>query len=98
MRQRGKDALLEFHVDFVTLPLDGRRIFLEVDGDTHYTTDQRPDRKVYAGTVQSDRRLRINGYDTYRFGASELVGDQSASATAAVFSPDRVKTRTHQNN
>lgn len=72
-------------MDFVMLPLDGRRIVLEVDGDTHRTTDQRPDPKVYAGTVQSDRRLRINGYDTYRFGASELVGDQSASATAAVF-------------
>jgi hypothetical protein len=31
--------------------------------------------KVYADMVSADRELRLAGYEVYRFGANELVGD-----------------------
>jgi hypothetical protein len=31
--------------------------------------------KVYAEMVSADRELRLAGYEVYRFGANELVGD-----------------------
>lgn len=91
VRQRGKEALLALRMDFVMLPPDGRRVVLEVDGRIHYTTNERPDPDVYARTVRSDRRLRLDGYDTYRFGASELTDLASAEAVAAAFFPDLLR-------
>ena len=56
--------------------LPGRqRIVIEVDGKHHFSKDDLPSLKVYAEMVSADRELRLAGYEVYRFGANELVGD-----------------------
>ena len=41
--------------------------------------------KIYADMVSADRELRLAGYEVYRFGANELVGE-GAEARIADFS------------
>jgi very-short-patch-repair endonuclease len=62
-------------MDFLLLFSNHDRVVLEVDGQQHYSvnTVARPD--LYAKMVAEDRRLRLSGYEIYRFGGSELQGD-----------------------
>ena len=48
---------------------------IEVDGKHHFSENDLPSLKVYADMVSADRELRLAGYEVYRFGANELVGD-----------------------
>jgi very-short-patch-repair endonuclease len=45
---------------------------IEVDGSQHYSEDDRPSPRLYAEMVSEDRKLRLAGYEVYRFGATEL--------------------------
>lgn len=58
----------------------GVRIVIEIDGRHHYAVQdgQTPDRYIasaqrYAEMVAEDRRLRLMGYEVYRFGGHEFV-------------------------
>lgn len=62
-------------MDFLLLLPGRQRIVLEVDGKHHFSEDDHPSLKVYADMVSADRELRLAGYEVYRFGANELVGD-----------------------
>jgi very-short-patch-repair endonuclease len=62
-------------MDFLLLPAERTRIVVEVDGKQHYATDDgaaSPPR--YADMVREDRRIRLNGYEVFRFGGAELQG------------------------
>ena len=73
VRERGKDALLRFRMDFLMLLPNGVRIVLEVDGKQHYAdVDSKADPNKYAAMASADRDLRLAGYDVYRFGGAEL--------------------------
>ncbi len=73
VRERGKDALLRFRMDFLMLLPNGARVVIEVDGKHHYADeDSKADPQRYAMMAASDRNLRFAGYDVYRFGAAEL--------------------------
>jgi very-short-patch-repair endonuclease len=67
VRQRGRDALTHFRMDFLLLLPHGRRVVLEVDGAHHYENSS-----AYAATVRGDRDLKLSGYDVFRFGSTEL--------------------------
>lgn len=59
------------------LPDDQRRIVIEVDGRHHYTEnaytdDERPSPRLYSEMVAEDRRIRVDGYEVFRFGGYEL--------------------------
>jgi hypothetical protein len=41
--------------------------------------------KIYAEMVSADRELRLAGYEVYRFGANELVGEGAESKIADFF-------------
>lgn len=62
-------------MDFLLLLPGRQRIVLEVDGKHHFSEDDNPSLKVYAAMVSADRELRLAGYEVYRFGANELVGE-----------------------
>ncbi|NKI70269.1 hypothetical protein GN109_12650 [Collimonas pratensis] len=71
--QLGKDSVLaRQRMDFLML-LDGRvRIVIEVDGQQHYAEGGRASPAHYAKMVEEDRRLRLQGYELYRFGGAEF--------------------------
>ena len=62
-------------MDFLMLLPSRQRIVIEVDGKHHFSKNDLPSLKVYAGMVSADRELRLAGYEVYRFGANELVSD-----------------------
>jgi very-short-patch-repair endonuclease len=62
-------------MDFLILLPGRQRIVIEVDGKHHFSEDEKPSLKVYSEMVSADRELRLAGYEVYRFGANELVGE-----------------------
>jgi len=77
VRERGKDALLRFRMDLLMLLPNSVRVVIEVDGKEHYVNAQgQVDPAKYAAMVSADRDLRLVGYDVYRFGATDLTGDE----------------------
>jgi hypothetical protein len=100
-RERGDEEFLaRQRMDFLLMLENRVRIVIEVDGRHHYATED-PKSKVfvanpglYAGTCLEDRRLRLLGYEVYRFGGSEfsdtemktsLVGPQSQAVVSDFF-------------
>ena len=82
VKERGRDALLRFRMDFLLLLPQGVRVVIEVDGKHHYANaDGTADVQLYAHMVRADRELKLSGYEVYRFGAAEL---QSTNAEADV--------------
>ncbi|HIC2037008.1 TPA: hypothetical protein ACW0SX_002708 [Enterobacter soli] len=64
-------------MDFLML-LGGRvRIVIEVDGQQHYSASGKPSPTLYAAMVSEDRRLRLQGYELYRFGGAEFFSSVS---------------------
>ena len=81
----GLGTLPRQRMDFLLLVPNRARIVLEIDGQQHYSTDGRPDPSRYAEMVIEDRRLRLDGYEMYRFGGQEFVDQQAASRMVAEF-------------
>jgi hypothetical protein len=56
-RERGREALLRFRMDFLLLLSHSQRIVLEVDGSRHYASHdgKRPDPARYADAMRADR-------------------------------------------
>ena len=59
-------------MDFLMLLPSGARVVFEVDGLGHYSTDGKPDPRVYAKNMSADRELKLRGYEVFRFGGAEL--------------------------
>lgn len=80
-RQRGDEQFLtRQRMDFLLMLEQGVRIIIEVDGRHHYAVQDTlvPDRFIanaqrYAEMVAEDRRLRLMGYEVYRFGGHEFL-------------------------
>jgi len=72
-------------MDFLLLLPGRQRIVIEVDGKHHFSESNQPSLKVYADMVSADRELRLAGYEVYRFGANELVGDGAERRIADFF-------------
>lgn len=87
LRQRGTELgpLARQRMDFLLLFSDRQRVVIELDGRQHYSDDRgNADPSRYATMMAEDRRLRLAGYEVYRFGGQELVGS-AAKATVAGF-------------
>ncbi|MFE1840693.1 PDDEXK family nuclease [Streptomyces sviceus] len=82
-------------MDFLLLAPDRSRIVIEVDGVQHYGRKNPPDDKgrvsytavprLYSEMVAEDRRLRLAGYEVYRFGGWELTEPNGAQLLADFF-------------
>lgn len=80
-RQRGDEQFLaRQRMDFLLMLEQGVRIVIEIDGRHHYAV-QDPEAsnrfianaQRYAEMVAEDRRLRLMGYEVYRFGGQEFL-------------------------
>jgi very-short-patch-repair endonuclease len=87
-KARGPKALLRFRMDFLLLLPHGERVVIEVDGAQHYSTDGRPDGTKYADNMRGDRDLKLNGYEVFRFGATELLDREHARTVLQQFFTD----------
>lgn len=78
-RQRGDEQFLaRQRMDFLLILEHGVRIVIEVDGRHHYANEDGKDLWVadaqrYAEMVSEDRKLRLSGYEVYRFGGAEFT-------------------------
>ena len=72
---RRRSGLVRQRMDFLLLLANKQRVVIEVDGSQHFSHDGKPSLPAYAAMVAADRDLRLDGYEVYRFGANELVGN-----------------------
>lgn len=72
-------------MDFLLLFSDRRRVVIEVDGKHHYATGETANPELYGRMVAEDRRLRLAGYEVYRFGGAELFHDGSKKLVEEFF-------------
>ncbi|MGW7073081.1 hypothetical protein ACWGII_40250 [Streptomyces sp. NPDC054855] len=97
-RRSGKQsgALHRQRMDFLLLTPDRARIVIEIDGVHHYSRKSPSDEngrithiaapQLYSEMVAEDRRLRLAGYEIYRFGGWELTQPQSEQIVTDFFS------------
>jgi very-short-patch-repair endonuclease len=69
------EPLKRQRMDFLMLFADRSRVVIEVDGKQHYADGDRASPTRYAEMVAEDRKLRLSGYEVYRFGGAELAPD-----------------------
>jgi hypothetical protein len=84
IKRRGASPnLVRQRMDFLILLDRNVRVVIEVDGKRHYSSGEIASPERYAEMVREDRRLRLAGYELYRFGAGEF-GDTHISAGRTV--------------
>jgi len=74
----GERRLIRQRMDFLLLLSNGSRVVIEVDGIQHYSQNNIAKPALYAEMVEEDRRLKLAGYEVYRFGGYELYQYQFA--------------------
>ena len=72
-------------MDFLILFSSRHRVVLEVDGKQHYANGDTASPTLYGEMVSEDRRLRLSGYEVYRFGGAELMKDGAEKMVAEFF-------------
>lgn len=73
-------------MDFLLLFSDRQRVVIEVDGKQHYAEGDIAKPALYSEMVAEDRRLRLAGYEVYRFGGYELTqGPKGAEMVRGFF-------------
>lgn len=91
LKQRsGEKQLPRQRMDFLLLLSDRDHILIEVDGKHHYSKKDREGRDIadsqtYAEMVFEDRKLRLEGYEVYRFGGYELQGESGKNLVMEFF-------------
>jgi hypothetical protein len=92
-RNRTSGKVLERQrMDFLMLLPGRHRVVVELDGQHHYTDEQgAPSPRLYAEMVAEDRRLRLSGYEVFRFGGHEFVDLDAGKALAGEFFTDLLK-------
>jgi len=85
VRERGGAVLERQRMDFLLILPRGRRIVIEVDGKQHYSDEAGASPTLYAAMVKEDRKLRLAGYEVFRFGGAELQGDSGVQLVESFF-------------
>ncbi|GAA1942197.1 hypothetical protein GCM10009689_24320 [Brevibacterium antiquum] len=70
---QNSSPLVRQRMDFLILFSSSHRVVLEVDGKQHYADGDTASPRLYSEMVAEDRRLRLAGYEVYRFGGAELT-------------------------
>ena len=77
--ERGKPVLVRQRMDFLLLLRNSIRVVLEIDGKHHYADEEgKASPLQYAEMVSEDRRMRLLGYEIYRFGGAEFTNSENA--------------------
>ena len=77
--------LVRQRMDFLFLLSDRIRIVIEIDGKQHYAEEDRASPKLYSEMIAEDRRLKLSGYEVYRFGGYELSDESAAEKIVESF-------------
>jgi very-short-patch-repair endonuclease len=88
---KGEKRLSRERVDFLLLLPYRKNIVIEIDGKQHYSENGKASPKLYAEMVAEDRRLRLAGYELYRFGGYEFCDGEKAKRTVENFFDDLFK-------
>ena len=80
----GDPVLLRQRMDFLLLLDHNVRIVIEVDGSQHYSEAGRAAPSKYARMLEEDRRLRLSGYELYRFGGAEFSDTSTTEGKTTV--------------
>jgi very-short-patch-repair endonuclease len=84
--ERSKPVLVRQRMDFLLLLRNSSRIVIEIDGVQHYSNgESKASPSKYAEMASEDRRIRLLGYEIYRFGGAEFVDAERASQTITSF-------------
>ena len=70
---KGEKRLSRQRMDFLLIFSNNERVVIEVDGKQHYSEGNLASPKKYTEMVAEDRKLRLSGYEVYRFSGYELV-------------------------
>jgi hypothetical protein len=81
----GKRDIPRERMDFLMLFSERDRVVIEIDGKQHYSIEDLASPKKYADMVMEDRRLRLLGYEVYRFGGYEFIERAVAYKTTVDF-------------
>jgi very-short-patch-repair endonuclease len=82
---QGRRPLVRQRMDFLILFSSRHRVVLEVDGKQHYANGDTASPALYSEMVAEDRRLRLAGYEVYRFGGAELMRSGADKMVADFF-------------
>ena len=82
---QGRRRIPRQRMDFLILFSSKDRVVIEVDGKQHYANGDIASPQEYARMVSEDRRLRLLGYEVYRFGGYELSEPQTGQAIVKEF-------------
>lgn len=88
---QGVKRLSRQRMDFLLLLPYRKNIVIEIDGQQHYSENGKASPELYAEMVAEDRRLRLAGYELYRFGGYEFLDDAKAKQTVENFFDDLFK-------
>lgn len=77
--------LVRQRMDFLLLLSDRIRIVIEIDGKQHYAEENKASPRLYSEMVAEDRRLKLAGYEVYRFGGYELSQENSKEIVEKLF-------------
>ena len=90
LRQRGgrPSVLMRERMDFLLLFPQNARVVIEVDGKQHYAEGDVASPRLYGKMMAEDRRLRLRGYEVYRFGGFELLDRDAATPMLRSFFAD----------
>jgi very-short-patch-repair endonuclease len=88
---KGEKRLSRERMDFLLLLPYRKNIVIEIDGKQHYSENGKASPKLYAEMVAEDRRLRLAGYELYRFGGYEFCDGEKAKRTVENFFDDLFK-------
>lgn len=72
VKNKKDKRLTHQRMDFLML-INGKRLIIELDGKQHYSDKDGPSPKKYAKMVEYDRKMKLLGYDVYRFGGYEFI-------------------------
>lgn len=84
----GGKYLARQRMDFLLLLDNWRRVVIEVDGKHHYADGEQASPKRYSEMVAEDRRIRLDGYEVFRFGGYELTQSSDALKRVQKFFAD----------
>jgi very-short-patch-repair endonuclease len=90
-KMRGGQVYVHQRMDFLILISDTHRVVIEIDGQQHYSENKVASPKLYSAMVKDDRKLKIYGYDVYRFGGYEFIDTENPQQMIKEFIVDLYK-------
>lgn len=73
-------------MDFLMLLPGRHRVVIELDGVQHYADDTgKASPKLYSKMMAEDRKLRLQGYEVYRFGGADFTNKAQANIKMTEF-------------